>query len=134
MNITDMSTWPHEAALLFVGSGFLFLFINIGMQMYISKKYLPTLMTALSNSPYALSLSKHSKPYRSKSLTFGLLAGLVLFKNASVRAGDLCAKDVKNFPRKLERIIKLEFSLSLIAITGMVVIGILSKIKSENSF
>lgn len=135
MNITYIDSWPYPIALTFVCGGFLLTFTYIGASIYISKKYLPNLLEALPNSPYAQSLSRNisQKSLTSRALTFSLIAGLTLFKKSFVRTGDLCQSDIENFPRKLERIIKIEFSLAITALTWMILIGLLFKIQEGNS-
>ncbi len=134
MNITHIDSWPYHIALAFVSGGFLLTFMYIGASIYISKKYLPELIRALPNSTYAQSLSRNisQRSLTSRALTFSLIAGLILFKKSFIRTGDLCQSDIDNFPRKLEIIIKAEFSLAVTALIWMILIGLLFKIQEGN--
>jgi len=135
MTLTNISSWPYSLALTFTAGGFILVFINIGIKLYISHKYLTPLLNALPKSPYAQSISRNISQgsTSSRSLTFSLVAGLILFKKAFIRTGDLCQSDIDRFPKRLEKVIKLEFIFSIITLSWIILIGILFKIQEVST-
>ncbi|MFJ4375790.1 hypothetical protein ACIP1T_24660 [Pseudomonas japonica] len=136
MTLSDMNSWPYNIALLFVGGGFFVAFINIGIKLFVSHRYFSSLLGALPNSLYAQSLARNinTNGLVSKSLVFSLIAGLIVFKKTFMHNGDLDKDDMNVFPKRLERIIRFEFFFSITTLTWMILVGVLSTLKSESPF
>ncbi|MGE7958520.1 hypothetical protein ACQKQA_18365 [Pseudomonas sp. NPDC089530] len=99
---------------------------------YLSRRHLKEMLVAMQESSYFYGWID-KLPYQGwfeRVLMFVSVRGMMLFPNAGVRRGFLCAKDVRNFPPRLKRLLTVKNTLDGVVILWTAIVYTFLKLDS----
>ncbi|WP_154997504.1 hypothetical protein [Pseudomonas silesiensis] len=115
--MTGDDFWKSWWAIILIGGPIMMGWVFIAHSLYISR-YLPIMLKSLENSNYIVA-------YRRLNQGFGLptriflvsqIAGMVIWPWLGIRAGQMDARDIQNFPPRLLSLLKINISILGLAI------------------
>ncbi|MBT2342048.1 MULTISPECIES: hypothetical protein [Pseudomonas] len=127
--MTSIDTWPLWIALIVSGGWLLLGIIGLIFNLYLNHRHMDAMMEALKNSRYIYIWG----PAWRKRGWFGALsltskiAGMVLWPKASIHIGEADADDIANFPPYLKRLLVIDMTVMIIALTWMIIAVVLIK-------
>ncbi|AVO57337.1 hypothetical protein [Pseudomonas chlororaphis] len=130
--MVDEKFWYSWMALALLLCPILLALVSLTFSYYLSRRYLREMLEALRESSYFHRWTERLQyeGWFEHFLMFISVRGMMLFPNAGVRRGFLCAKDVHNFPPRLKRLLAIKNTLDGVVIVWTVIVYILLKLDS----
>jgi hypothetical protein len=127
----DIYSWPHEISLVVFGGPILLAFMSIAFSLYLSRRHLDAMLEALKNSRYiavwAAGLRGHG--WFGRFMLEAQIRGMVMWPGPGIRAGEVTADEIRNFPAHLKRLLVAETVLHGIILVWGAVAFVLLKLK-----
>ena len=130
--MVDEKFWYSGIALVLLLCPVLLALASLTFSYYLSRRHLKEMLVAMQESSYFYGwLDK--LPYQGwfeRILMLVSVRGMMLFPNAGVRRGFLCAKDVRNFPPRLKHLLTVKNTLDGVVILWTAIVYTFLKLDS----
>lgn len=102
--------WRSWLVLCFLVGPFLLGIVSTGYSVYLNQRYWGEITEALKNSRYIYiwGPSLRNRGWIWSSLVIAKIAQMIIWPTSSLRIGELDPTDLKNFPPKLKRLLKID--------------------------
>lgn len=123
--------WKSWLALVFVAGPFPMIVVGLAFNLYLGTRYMDVMLDALKNS-------RHIVVHRAGLRNFGWfgrfllvnkIAGVMTCSKNLVRAGEVSADDVKEFPAHLRLLIKIHVTLLVLPVIWLVIVYFALKLR-----
>src|SRR5690606_32453707 len=130
MAMIDIYSWPHEISLLVFGGPILLAAISLAFSLYLSRCHLDAMLDALQSSRYiaiwAAGLQDHG--WFGRFMLTAKISGMLTWPGPGIRAGELNANEVRNFPRHLKHLVTTETVLHCVILVWGAIAFVLLKL------
>ncbi|MCX2898765.1 hypothetical protein [Pseudomonas mandelii] len=113
--------WSPWIAVVVIAGPYFLVIVSIGFSFYISQRHLDAMLEALPNSRHVLIWGAGLRYQGSfaRLMLVAKLGGVVLWSGPCVRAGEMDAGDLKNFPPDLKRLLQVKLVLTIVIVIWM---------------
>lgn len=116
--------WTSWLAFVFVAGPFPIIIIGFAFNLYLGNRYLDDMLEALKNSRHIVihGTALRNRGWFERLLLVGKIAGVMSWSKNLVRAGEVSADDVRDFPTHLRLLIKVHVGLLLFALIWLAIV------------
>lgn len=125
------SFWDSWFAFVFVAGPFPMIIIGLAFNLYLGYRYMDVMLDALKNSRHIVvhGAALRNLGWFGRLLLVNRIAGVMSWSKNLVRAGEVSADDVRNFPAHLRLLIKIHVGLLIFALIWLAVVYIALKLR-----
>ncbi|RMR07258.1 hypothetical protein ALP94_03830 [Pseudomonas savastanoi pv. glycinea] len=123
--------WKSWIALLFVAGPFPIIVIGLALNLYLGTRYMDVMLDALKNSRHIVvhGAALRNLGWFGRFLLVNKIAGVMTCSRNLVRAGQVSAEDIRDFPALLRLLIRVHVGLLVLAVIWLVIVYFALKLK-----
>lgn len=123
--------WKSWLAFVFVAGPFPMIIIDLAFNLYLGHRYIDSLLDALKNSPHIVvhGAALRNLGWFGRLLLVNRIAGVMSWSKNMVKAGEVSADDLRNFPAHLRLLIQVHVGLLTFAMIWLAVVYVALKLR-----